>query len=255
MSNLKYVGRTPDGDSSILPKSYVDTTYATLKVDNVYVDSQIVVYTPAMVTPAYVDAEDALRAHKTDVDTADLNYVATTQRAVANGVASIGSDGYIPSAQLPTVISDRVPVFVNGSITMVAPHTCTHTTTKEFQAGSMTISDPGYPYRPLVFAVFQGGGTGDTTPVDRWTGTGTYGKVVVLGPSDAVYAAGLSTGNFRNSFCYALPYAIGSQTPSSVTGSLTLDLWLSLWSSAGDPGGYTFTTTGIQFFAMVFPAI
>ena len=252
MSRFKYAGKSADSDASIITKGQADALYASTKVDSTYVQTQIAANTSAMVTQSYVDTQDGLRAKKTDVDTADANYVPNAQKGVANGVATIGSDGYIPGVQLPTVVVDRVPFSVPGAITFTGIHEVNSTAVKTFQAGTLTIPDPGWPYVVWAIAVVQGASVAVTTaPATNYVGTENYGRIAVLGPADKLYSRCITTGNYGVDFFQAIPTANLNEVPAPLSGNLTLDLWLSL--SAGST--YSFTSAGAFYYAMVLPAI
>ncbi len=140
---------------------------------------------------------------------------------------------------------------VNGTLTLSGTHEVISTTPKHFQAGSLSIVDPGWAYQVLVFVDLQGAATEAPQAATPWIGTGNYGKILVLGPADKVYAEGVSTGNDRNDFTQAVPYAALNAQPATLTGDLNLDLWLSLWSGTT----YTFTSADARFYALVMPAI
>lgn len=253
MATLKNVGAVPNTASAVAHKGYVDTTYNTLKVDEVYVASAASAQTANMVTPSYVAAQDALRASKTAVTAADALYIPITQMGAPNGVATIGSDGYVPSSQLPTVTTDRVPTTVNGNILFSGSREVLTTSTKEFQAGSLLVPDPGYPYQILAFANIWGAASQAPPPPDNRTGVGNYGKAVILGPSDKIFAEGVSSGNYFRDFVRVVPYASLNETPTTRTGTTQLDLWLSLWPGSVN-STYTFYSQFISFFALVLPA-
>lgn len=110
MATLQYVGRTPDSDSTVTPKSYADSQESTLAVTTSIVNGIIAAGAVPLTNQAYVDNQDALRAHKTDVTAADANYLALSSLGVANGAASLDSFGNLVAAQIPTVglQTDRV---------------------------------------------------------------------------------------------------------------------------------------------------
>ncbi len=249
---IRYLGPTPSTDGSILTKKWVDDTYATIRVDNAYVDSRTAMQIPTLITQAEVDALDNLRAKKADVTAADANYIHNSQKGVAGGIATINSSGYIPNTQIPATVSDRVPFAVPGSVTLTGIKEVLTTSPKEFQAGTLTIPDPGYPYQVFAFAEFRGASTESDPPLDPpIAGVASYGKVTILGPSDRIYAQGVSSGNYRFDSVRALPYAALNETSFVRNGTTTLDLWLSLWSGET----YTYTGEGSSWYALVMPAI
>lgn len=254
---LKYVGRPPDSDASVTNKTWVDTRYGQVKVDNAYVNSEIAAVTTSLVTPAYTDAADAGLAKKAAADTADANYVPTSERGAANGVASVGSDGYIPSAQIPAGLQTiRKPVFKNVDTTFLSgSREVTAVAIKGFRAATLTVADPGYPYQILAFAMIAGGAT-NGTQASSSVGTGNYGQINVLRQSDdKVYGKTITTGQKVFDHYYVLPYGAVGQTPTTnypvMTGANSFDLWIGLY------GGTTFhfNSTNMVFYVIVYPAV
>lgn len=255
MSTLKYVGRAPDSDYSAVHKKYVDQRYSTVKVDDAYIDSQVAAIGTTLVSQTYVDAQDAQRATKSAVDTADAGYLLASSRGAASGVAPLSSDGYIPSANLPTLQTDRKPFYTVASSTFLSGlRVVTTVNPKEYQAATMTIPDPGFPYYPLCFALIRGGAINATQTPNRSTGTPHYGQVSILGSDNTKYGWCLTGSRKCYDFHLAMPFADDTIDPSTrppVIGSLTLGLWLGLWGGST----YTFDSTGLQFFSINYPAV
>lgn len=264
MSNLKYVGRTPDSDSTVAPKSFVDTTNTSLAVTTDYVTNAINLEAANLSLQSYVDTQDNLRAHKTDVDAADALYVASSKLGAASGVASLDSSGNLTASQVPAgIVTDRLALSYNattmGSVFLTGSNTHTVTTTgiREFRLATLTVPDPGFPWRPIPFGIVCGGATGASAPATRYLGTGNYGLLTVCPPSgvsNTVYGIGLCTGTFFLDFFPIIPYAGTNQNPTSVpaiTGSLQLDLYGCCWSGST----YTFAGLNMMFSVLVMPSL
>ena len=253
---MQYVGRPADSDSSVVTKSYNDTRYATLKVDSAYVNSQTASQAVNLVTPSYVDSEDALNAHKTDVDAADANYLPLTQKGAASGVAPLDASTFIPSANVPSGIqTQRLPVFVPATTTLfTSGQQLTTIAVKGYKAATLSITDPGFPYIPLFFAMVQGGSTAGTQS-DPLLGTGNFGQISVLRDSDDLKYSWCLTGSQKtNDFSLCVPYADSSVNPTSrpaLTGSQAFSLWFGLYSGST----ISFNTPGFNFFCMVYPGM
>jgi hypothetical protein len=256
MPPIRYVGRTPDSDTSVVPRSYVNTRYDTIRVDDDYINSEVAAQASAagLVNPAYVDQQDNLRALKTAVDAADQNYVPTTQVGQANGVVPLDNNSYVTSPYLPTVQTNRKPLFVPAtSIIISGQYQATSNNPKEYQAASLTIPDPGYPYVPLIFAQVLGGSTLGAS-ANRMMGTGSYGQISVLRNDDTKYSWCLTTAHRHMAMHTALPFADNSVNPGNrlpIEGAVDFSLWLSLWSGST----YTFASAGLTFFALVYPGL
>lgn len=267
MATLQYRGPTPNSDGSVVTKAWADGQYAAIAVTTSWVNSQITteVNNSNLQLPSYVDAQDALRAHKTSVDAADLNYVAVSRLGAASGVASLDSSGNLPLAQTPSGVTvSRVGSsysLASGSGTQYlgvgATHTVNTQTPREFRLASITVPDPGYPWRPMCYGAVGGYSAGGSAPADRSMGTGNLGLALVVPPagiSDVIYGHAVCSGSTHLDFYPLLPYAVANETPLTIppiTGSLELGLWASCFSSSG----YVFTGTGLQFTVQVQPAM
>lgn len=252
---LRYVGRAPDSDASVTTKSYVDGRYATVRVDTAYINSRVATVTAAFSTQSYVDAQDALLAHKASVDTADANYVALTQKGAVNGVASLDSVSFVPAGQLPTLQSVRKVIVKNVDTTfLTSAQTFTAVAVKGFRAGTLTIADPGFPYQALVFAKVRGGSQNGTQASDS-VGTGNYGQLSVLrGSDDKIFGKTITDGRKAFSHWTVLPYGQEDTTPTTyppLIGSTQLDLWIGLYGGTT----YTFAPDNFVFYALCYPVI
>lgn len=250
MSGIPYVGRYPDSDGSLVHKQYVDTRYGQIAVNLDYVNAAAASVATNLVTSSYVDAQDALRAKKSDVDMADGNYVPLTQRGVANGIATIGSDGFIPTAQLPTLQTDRVVRYANYTTLNLSTRVVTTTSVKEYLGAVMSISDPGYPYFPLIMGSITG--FCSTQSQIRRGGGGSLGKMVVYDQNDILWGGGIAAGSPQASLYGLVPITDTNVTPltrTPIVGASTMSLWLSLWSGST----YTFNSTDFTFYAILFP--
>lgn len=261
MSGQWFVGRTPDSDSSELPKSYVDAQLSSLLVTTGYVNAQIATAATALVGQTYVDNGDNALAHKAAVDAADLNYVAANQLNVANGVAGMGSTGQVQPAQIPGNVpleytARAYNAATDGHINLASNATqlVTTSTLREYQLATITIADPGFPWLALPFGFVQGGDP--TAPADpgRTMGTGNFGLLSVLPPtgvSDQIYGVGLCTATYRYDFYKVHPYATTNQLPAPIHGGLSLGLYGCCWTGAE----YTFTGNGLMFWVLMLPAM
>lgn len=122
MAKLTYVGRNPDSDAVVVPKSAADAAQAAAAVTTDSVATQIAGVAATLTTRSYVDAQDVGRAHITDVDAADALYVPASYLNAANGVAGLDSSGNLLSAQLPAgVKTDRVAQSFSVATSSIAP--------------------------------------------------------------------------------------------------------------------------------------
>jgi hypothetical protein len=260
----KYVGRTPDTDAVIVPKSFADTTVTQLEPTPAYVTAQInaAITANTLETQAYIDGVNANLAHKSAVDAADASYVPATTINAPNGIAGLDASGSIMTGQLPAgVATDDViavyDVYTAGTIILAGSHTVATANLREYQIASITIPDPGYAWRPIPLGWVQGGDVTALAPPSRLQGTGNYGMLAVMdasGVSNQVHGVGICTDSYFYRQYPVLPYAAPSQTALSVApliGGATLGLYASVYSGRS----YTFTNTGLVYQIFCFPAV
>jgi hypothetical protein len=259
MSTLKYVGRyTPGSEFFLAHKAFADDYWAAVKVDNAYIDAQMVDLLATLTTASFVDSRDATKAKKTYVDNQDALYVPTSQRGAAGGVAPLNASTQVPAINVsPSILTDRVVKVAAGpTINWTATHTVLDAANaQEFLGATLAVADPGYPYIPLVFGEVLGRSTTATDPGDG-TGTGVYGQAVVFDTADTVWARAATSGNYRTQGFPLIPWAPGAATPTTLSGATTLSMYLSLYSKpSGSSDGYAFTTEGLQFWALLWPGL
>lgn len=258
------VGRTPDSDSVEVPKSYADAALAAGLPSVASVRSNITtqINTKHLVTKAYVDQSNAQVAQKAAVDAADALYVPTSALSAPNGVAGVGSDGNLIPGQVPAgvpteFLAKSYDVHSDGLVYFNQPQTVLTNNLRELRIASITIPDPGYPWRPIPRAFVLGGDPGATQPNTRTGGTGTYGMLTVMPPhavSDQVYGTGICTDSWYWNFYEVMIYAAAGQTPTSVppvVGGLELDLYGCCWSGTG----YQFSPEGLLYWILCAPAL
>jgi hypothetical protein len=248
---LKYVGRAPDSDYSVLDTKYVRDRYNTIKVDVPYINSEVANQSVNLVAPTYVDQQDALRAKKTNVDTADALYVPKTDIGINGGLVPLQADATIAGSMLGTVQTERPASFVDGTAIISGDRVTQSVTVKDYKAGTLSISDPGFPYYPLIIAQMRGGSTFGNA-VNRGMGTGSFAQMSVLrGSDDLKFAWCLCTPHKTIGTHTAIPFADNTVTPSSrvCNGATTFDLWVGLFSGST----FTFNSTAFRFMAMIYP--
>jgi len=264
---IPYVGLPPNTDSSVVTKLWADQYQATVVVDANWVNKTLAseITHDQLMTPAYVDSEDALRAHKTDVDAADQNYIPDDAWGAPNGVAMLDANGDLVAAEIPPGVPTSRQALVytaarNGHI-YLHPGTYHQTNTqtyREFLLADITIPDPGYPWRPLVYAQVGGFSNGGTVPATASQGTGNMGLVTVMPPSEVsntIYGVGICTALYATlGFYPVLPSGAGHQTPITtppLVGGVELEMWCCSYAMAG----YVFVGDGMFFQAQVIPGM
>lgn len=246
---LRYVGRDPDFQAALVHKNYVDTRWASVRVDNTFIDNQVAPVAATLAVQSYVDAQDATKAKKTYVDSQDALYVPAIQRGAASGVAPLNASVQVPAANVPSgIVTDRVAVAApTMTLIMTGVQTVTSTTnTKEFLAATLAFPDPGYPWVPLLSGQVVGNATG-TDPTNGW-GKGVYAQAIVFDSNNNVWARTVTTSNYHSAAFPLQPWAVSGQASMTITGPMTLSLYLSLFSRAsGVTENYQFTPTGMIF--------
>lgn len=252
MPAWKHVGRNPNSDASMVTKAYVDERRTALAVTPQYILDVVDNYASAisLVDQSYIDERDATRAKIADVDTADDLYLAAADRGASNGVASLDGSGTVPMSQLPTPLVTSLPMtYVEAqTVNLEAEQTVTSSVTKTYQAAVLTITDPGFPYVVLPFAMISGRCPG-TIDHSRRVGGDNFGKMTILTSSDVLMGAGVADNLLRSTTYPVVPTAPLSTTPTLQGGNLTLRLWLALYSGTQ----YTFEPDGFRFYALVLP--
>jgi hypothetical protein len=278
VSTLTYVGRTPDSDGIIVPKSYADTQAGNAVVTTAYVNAQIALAAEQLTTQSYVDTQNQQLAQQAAVTATAASYIARTKLSAASGLAQCDGSGDLLAAQVPSgLLTDRVAKCysigyssanaVGGLASSVSGATGTAfltpgnsqsvatTTAREFKMASISVPDPGYPWRVWPFGWVQGNSGLASQPTSRAIGTGQYGLLTVMPPasvSNQVYGIGIASGSYTNDWYPIVPYAAAGQTPTSVPpieGALELDLYACCWS------GTTFTFLGgFSYWVLVLPA-
>lgn len=263
MSSLQIVGKLPDADASVMLKSSADSLDTTLVVDTAYVTSQLTNQTKNLVKQDYVDQQDALRGHKTDVDAADRNYLLQTD--MGSSLAVLDGSGNVPASEIPSgIVLSRLPfsysVGTNGTIYLGQGTSQSVATTnyRELLIAKMVIADPGYPWYPLCFGWVQGYASGLDN--GRFYGNSNYGLLTVQPPSgvsDTLYAVGVGPSTVHPNYVSLVPSCPNnppgfkpSQQPA-INGSLELDLSGCCFTGSG----YVWTGANLVWIVFVMPSL
>lgn len=254
---LRYEGRFPDSDSSLGTKEWAEGAAQNSAVTTTYINNEIarVVTVNNLQTTSYVDGRDALLAKLADVQSADAACLPLTARN--STVAGLNETGTLYSGQLSnTIITERAVKCFVGTVAFSGTHTCTQNSLREKKLATVNIVDPGFSYIPLPFG-FITGQAGGTPTLYPWSGNGVCGRVVVCPPEgsgDTVYGLGACTDTSISGRYPILPSATANATPANllaVKGNLTLDLYGSCFQGTG----YTFSSEGLSFYVLIFPAM
>lgn len=254
---IRYEGRYPDGDNSLVTKKWTDDTATASAVTTTFITNEIsrVVSESTLQTITYVDSQDALLAKLADVTAADTLYLNTSARNAT--VAGLDGSGMLISGQIPTtVVTDRLARSHVGTASFSGNYTCNTTLTREKKLASVTIPDPGFPYIVLPFGSVTGQ-AGGTPGVYPWSGNGVCGLLTVCPPAgsgDTIYGLGAATDSPVSTSYPIFPYAASGATPANrpaLNGATTLDLYGSCFQGSG----YTFYSAGLSFYVIVIPTL
>jgi hypothetical protein len=262
-SPLMYVGRYPDEPDAVVPKRYVVSLNSTSALTTSFIDQVVGSRAQYLATTAFVDQEDAKRATRTEVTAADANYFPAT----GHGLAVTDSTGKLPASAIPSsgLVTDRTARYYPCAAPSISTPTRVVTATPtELLIGTVTVTDQGYPWTPLVFAYVKGYDRIGASPT-RWAGTGVadaagqilvnnVGILTVQGSNGTVYGSGQCTASTKDTYSVVLP-ASTSTTATPLSGALTFNLYGSCRDGAGRTGeGYTFTGADLIFYVIAMPA-
>ena len=252
-SRLRYVGRYPDTEGAITPRSYAvaanDKTKVTLDYINKAVDS--LVYPLAKIE--YVDQQDRKKALKTDVTAADELYFP----ASGHGLATLGTDGFVTSTHIPSGVS--VNRAANGYPT-ASPYsvnlTSGTTSSADYRAlllGSITIAYPGFPFVVMPFGWVTGSNPTGTLK-SRWAGTGNTGRILVMpttGPN--IFCGWAACSGSQKLSSYPITPAVSMNVMSQ---KFTTDVTLGVYGSVMvEATGRSYTFSGGSFHVIILPAV
>lgn len=250
---VKYVGRTPNNDASLVTAGWADTRHTALAVDDAYITASVAAYAASapLKNPGYVDTQDALRAAKTDVDLADAQCVPLADVGEDSGVASLDGSLYILDEQLPPLVLSRPGFYAPATeVFLTSEQTLISTNAKTLKAATIEIADPGYDYCALPMAHIRGRSVG-ALGHSRRRGGDSSGRMTVLDADDKLFGGGRTDTSMALNTFPVVPTAAVGDFPFVTSGDLTLHLWLALLSGTG----YVFSDEGFTFFALVIPAI
>lgn len=231
---LPYVGAAPTANNHLVTQAYIST----MALSNLSSDAVTTLINNGLapyVLKSYVDAQDALLATPSFVDAGDATRLHNNQINANSGVAGLDAIGKVSPGRITLTSSQRFP----KPYTSPAAY---HTTEKVAGPGAstrlftMTMADPGYSYKVLVFGSMEG-------YVDDYAGqpwvyvrrTNTNGAILGAG-AGAAYFTTDGDGNPLRSQVTILPMPLNAQP--IMTGVLTLFV-----AVGGPPGSDGFVTT------------
>ncbi len=258
---LRYVGRSPDTTGTLCTVSYAQKDQGAYLVTSTWTAGQITSAVANLVNETWINQQVANYTTQTQVTTNLEAYIPTS--SLGSTVAQLGSNGSIPTGQLPAVTLNNLAlnydVTTSGTVFLLPgiSHTTTTTTLGELKIGTITIPNPGYPWIPYPFAKVLGYSSA-TSSGSRLIGTSNSGILTVTqqGVTSPLYGAGLFTDDPGSNYYSVVPAAIplGPVTPltqTPLTTGMTFELSGCNWTGTG----YTYNGTGLIFFILVLPAL
>ena len=177
ISALGYDGPDP-ASGDITNQKYVNTL-AARNISQDQVNTLISEGLSLFATKTYVDAQDAQNATEAYIDQQDALRLGLNKVNVNNGVPGLDSKGKVEKARVNIPSTQQYPMAYWSPTTYNAG---TVTATSESTVYTMTVADPGFPYRLMVT------GTVDTTisidgewPVIRVREDSIAGTIVAIG--------------------------------------------------------------------------
>lgn len=197
MASLQYRGARAAANADLAYLDYLtqvksaDLTVA--QIDNV-INSGLGGY--ALIS--YVDSKDALNATKAYIDAGDSGRLKLTQKGIANGVCPLDTNGRVPTQRINAPLTQK---WLRGPWTPAAYHSSPQSITTEATLFTCPITDPGYPYKIVVFGQLDGHSSLETEWAVINVRAGTVnGEIVAqgLGAADVPDAAAPVNGEKFN---------------------------------------------------------
>lgn len=220
---------TYDGTQWITGKTYSEGDGIDITNDVISIDNTVTAATKCKITynaKGLVTAGADLSA--SDIPDISATYIPQTSIGVANGVASLGNDGKVPTAQLPSFVDDVVDAYIVSGATALS-------------AGWLSDTDGGSALTPetgKIYVVLSAGEYLNKTY--RWSGS-TYVEISASPAQATESTAGIAaiatqaectTGTNDTKFVTPLKMAtyINSKKATFTNGALTASGGVCTWT-------------------------
>lgn len=185
MAPLPYLGAPQVNPHDVATDGYL-TSLGGAGLTQTQITSQLTSGFSPYVLKSYVDAQNALNATASYVDAADATRLHLNQLGVANGIAPLDVTGKVPVANVNLLSTQRWPSpFYSPS----AYNTANVVATGGASAGTpvqlypISIADPGYTYKLLIFGQVDLSCSIDGLYPKVWVAQGaTTGPIVGIAP-------------------------------------------------------------------------
>lgn len=178
---LEYIGPVIDQNTSVSYRAYV-TSRMSENLTSTEIDNTITNALSSYTTSSYVDTRDSLNATQSYIQAQDNLRVKLAQKDVNNGVPSLGSTGRVNASRIQNNSTQRWPRgFWSPSSYFASPVILS--TSTETQVYTTSVTDPGFPFKLMVFGAVDGLTAADGLyPVVRVrVGSGVSGPIVAQG--------------------------------------------------------------------------
>ena len=195
MAGLRFVGPDVTTDPEVVYKDYV-TGIKAADMTSTQIDDAIDAGLNSYATRTYVDTQDGLLATQGYIDAQDALRVPLSAKDVNNGVSSLDASGRAPQARINVPSTQR---YVRGPWTPAAYNASPISGSSEQTVYPCTVTDPGFPYKLVVFGIADTHGyLGETPTITVRADDATNGSIVAygVGASDSMETA-LSGDNFN----------------------------------------------------------
>ena len=186
MAESRYVGPQASAAIDLGTRGYITSAMST-DMTAEQIDAAVTARLSASyVTKTYVDAQDDVNATPADVAAGDATRLKLAQKNTANGVAGLDAGGRVDRSRINRPSQQRYPRVLWTPTSYGGPVVGT----TESTVYTVPVTDPGYPYRLVVF-----GNVDALTSFD-----GAYPQVLVRAGSTAgpVIASGIGTTESYN---------------------------------------------------------
>lgn len=179
MAAIPWVGPPPTDPTHLAIRGYISELLST-SLSQSAVNALLASGFAPYVTKAYVDAQDNLLANKAFIDNADATRLKLSQKGLNNGVLGLNSTGRVDIARIDADSTQRYP---KPYISPAAYNGATvSATTTEVQVYQVSVANPGFTYKLMVFGSADGITSVDGQyPILRVRQGATNGPVIAQG--------------------------------------------------------------------------
>jgi hypothetical protein len=154
------VGALATGDIASWAKAANKPSYSVSEINGALASSAISDWAKASTKPSYSVSEIT-------------GALASSSKGVANGVASLGSDGKVPTSQLPSYVDDVIEGYKDSSSVIATEQ---FVTTKAYSKGQIVVNDNKY-YRFITNHTAGAFNSSEVEEIPQFPTSGETGKI------------------------------------------------------------------------------